>query len=132
MYTSLLELITKIYYTSAVKPTAKLPAGSYTYNNMTLILNTYPRLVPFLGAAEELHLIDEFKIPRDKYKLIGAVHNSHVGHFGVEKILSTLTLINPRTGVQRNIPWPYMREHVKRFIKRCPICLLYTSPSPRD
>ena len=84
--------------------------------------NAFSRLVPFLGASEELHLIDEFKIPRDKYKLIGAVHNSHVGHFGVEKTLSALTLLNPRTGVPRNTPWPYMREHVKRFIKRCPIC----------
>ena len=86
------------------------------------VADAFSRLVPFLGGDEELHLLDEFDIPKDKYKIIGQLHNCTVGHFGVDKTLSKITEINPKTGIPRAEPWPHMREHVKRFIKRCPIC----------
>jgi transposase InsO family protein len=86
------------------------------------VADAFSRLVPFLGGNEELHLLDEFDIPKDKYKIIGQSHNSTVGHFGVEKTLSKITEPDPKTGAPRAEPWPHMREHVKRFIKRCPIC----------
>ena len=86
------------------------------------VADAFSRLVPFLGGTDELHLLDEFEIPRDKYKILGQVHNSNVGHFGVDKALSKLTETNPDTGKPRVEPWPLMREHIKRFIKRCPIC----------
>ena len=76
---------------------------------------------PLEGTEEELFLLEQF-IPKDKYKLIGSIHNSHVGHFGVEKPLARLMEINPHTEAPRNAPWPNMREHVKRFLKTCPIC----------
>jgi transposase InsO family protein len=67
------------------------------------------------NTRQQLTAVKEvFKIPADKYKLISAVHNSVAGHHGVEKTLEKLALQNNK--------WPYMREHVKRFIKQCPCC----------
>jgi len=86
------------------------------------VADALSRIVPFEGTEEELFLLEQFNIPKDKYKLISSIHNSHVGHFGVEKTLARLIEINPHTGAPRNAPWPNMREHVKRFLKRCPIC----------
>jgi hypothetical protein len=59
-------------------------------------------------------MIDEFKIPTQYYKLLGKVHNSHVGHHGLERTLQKLLEISP--------PWQYMREHARKFIKSCPCC----------
>jgi len=56
----------------------------------------------------------QFIIPRDKYKVISKVHNSLVGHHGVE---NTMVKLN-----QGKKSWLYMREHVKRFVKMCPCC----------
>jgi transposase InsO family protein len=52
--------------------------------------------------------------PRDKYDLIRAVHNELAGHHGVERTLAKLR-------VQKH-DWLYMREHIKWFIKHCPLC----------
>jgi hypothetical protein len=54
-------------------------------------------------------------IPPKKYKLIAKVHNSTAGHNGVEKTLEKLEARGVET-------WPYMREHIKQFIRQCPIC----------
>ena len=86
------------------------------------VADALSRIVPFEETEEELFLLDQFEIPRDKLRLIGKVHNSQVGHFGVEKTLARLVEVNPNTGAPRNTPWSGMREHVKRFLKRCPIC----------
>ena len=78
---------------------------------------------------ENCYALDKFEIPRDKYKLISAVHNSRRGHFGVEKtmqvLLADMQIFNPtdehgKLKIAR--PWRYMREHVKRFIRCCPCC----------
>jgi hypothetical protein len=53
-------------------------------------------------------------LPHDIYKKISAVHNSYVGHHGVERTLKKLFRANQR--------WPYMRDNVREFIKRCPCC----------
>jgi hypothetical protein len=59
--------------------------------------------------------LDTFSIPRDKYDLINsAVHNELAGHHGVERTLAKLL-------VQKH-DWLYMREHIKWFIKHCPLC----------
>ena len=67
-----------------------------------------------VNNAEVLSLLDEFSIPPERYKLIAKVHNSLVGHHGVDRTMAYLHASNE--------PWPYMREHVKRFIKKCPCC----------
>jgi hypothetical protein len=59
-------------------------------------------------------LYSQFEIPKDKYTLLGQFHNSGMGHFGVDVTIKKLQA--------NNWEWPYMRHHVKEFIKKCPIC----------
>ena len=59
-------------------------------------------------------VIEEIIIPRDKYKIISKVHNSVMGHYGVEKTVQKLQALGH--------DWQHMREHVRVFNKRCPIC----------
>ena len=42
------------------------------------------------------------------------MHNSTSGHHGVDRTYDKLT--------QLHEPWLYMREHIRRFIKKCPCC----------
>ena len=99
----------------------------YLKGEENYVADSFSRLVPFLGGEEHhdlnpLSLHDEFKIPRDKYKVIGQAHNSVVGHFGIDKTMSKLTEVDPKTGKPRVEPWKGMREHIKSFIRKCPIC----------
>ena len=84
-----------------------------------IIADAFSRLL----TVEDPHmlcLMDEFVIPTDKFKIIADIHNSHNGHFGVERTMSKLTAkIN---GKNIYPAWPYMREHVRRFIKTCDCC----------
>jgi len=59
-------------------------------------------------------LIDK-PVPRDKFKLISAVHNSVVGHMGVDKTVERLRI--------QGHNWHGMRSQVITFIqKHCAIC----------
>ncbi len=59
--------------------------------------------------------VREFQISPQMRELIGAVHNSIVGHLGVERTFEKL--------VAQGHAWKYMREHVKYFIRNCcPLC----------
>ena len=78
------------------------------------IADSFSRLVPNETIAEEVLLIDDFKIPDDKYDIIKLVHNKNTGHHGVERTLHKLNLLNQN--------WKNRREHVKRFIKQCQCC----------
>ena len=64
-------------------------------------------LFPMLDAERVI-------IPQDKYKLLGKIHNSIVGHVGVEKAISKLNALKQE--------WPDRLLHVKQFIKQCPCC----------
>jgi hypothetical protein len=60
-------------------------------------------------------IIDGYKLDSETYKRISSVHNSMVGHFGVEK---TYERCKERWGV-----WDHMREDIKFFIKHnCSCC----------
>ena len=48
------------------------------------------------------------------YSKIGGLHNSKVGHFGVERTLKYFQA--------KNDNWKYRRQHVKWFIDHCPCC----------
>jgi hypothetical protein len=61
-----------------------------------------------------LHLDAPEKIPSSQYTLIAAVHNSVMGHRGVDRTIKLL--------LQQGHYWPQLRGHVKSFIKRCPCC----------
>jgi hypothetical protein len=58
-------------------------------------------------------IIPKFKLSTQQYKNISAVHNSTVGHFGLERTIKRLHT----TG-----PWKFMRQHVRHFIDHCPCC----------
>ena len=59
------------------------------------------------------------RIPDTAYKAIGQVHNSTSGHHGVERTLLKLVRVGNK--------WPYMREHIRLFIQKCPCCQLMSS-----
>jgi transposase InsO family protein len=58
-------------------------------------------------------IIPKFCLTKFQYKQIGRVHNSTVGHFGVERTIKRL---------QKTQSWEFMRQHVKHFIANCPCC----------
>jgi hypothetical protein len=55
-----------------------------------------------------------FRIPDEFYQKISAVHNSEVGHFGVDKTISLLS--------ESGSHWPRMRQQIRQFIQQCPLC----------
>jgi transposase InsO family protein len=58
---------------------------------------------------------ETIRIPDDKCTIISEHHNAVVGHLGVRKTLKRMH--------DRNIkPWVHMRQHVKKFIRECPVC----------
>ena len=62
------------------------------------------------------------RLPQEVYDKIKTAHNSDVGHFGVERTLARLRSLKYK--------WPFMRKHVKHFIKRCPICQKLSAIKP--
>lgn len=64
--------------------------------------------------TEYVSALAETKVPSAQYKIIGKVHNSTSGHHGVERTYNKLQA--------QGHTWPYMRAHVQRFIKMCPLC----------
>ena len=68
----------------------------------------------YLNFISPLFNEPRIRIPDIEYKIIGANHNSTVGHFGVEKTI--LRLHN------QNKNWKNLRAHVRQFIRQCPLC----------
>jgi hypothetical protein len=65
-------------------------------------------------TQHELYTFPEFKPTKYQYDEIKKVHNTSVGHYGVEKTVEKLH--------EKNERWSNMREHVRHFIKACPCC----------
>ena len=61
-------------------------------------------------------------IPNDVYNRIRAVHNSVVGHLGVERTMRRL--------LRQKYSIDYLREYVRAFIKQCPLCLKMAMITP--
>jgi hypothetical protein len=59
-------------------------------------------------------LLEDYNYTNEQRKMIGKVHNSTVGHFGIHKTVNTLK--------EQGNDWPHMRGHVRKFIRNCPIC----------
>ena len=59
-------------------------------------------------------IIEKFKLIPNQQRVIASVHNSFVGHFGLERTLKRLKEIDE--------PWEFQRQHVRHFIDRCPCC----------
>ena len=68
----------------------------------------------FLITEESLHDIAYFRLENDTYKKLTKVHNSTIGHLGVEKMLTKL-----KRGGEG---WKGMRIDCKKFIYQCSCC----------
>jgi len=53
-------------------------------------------------------------IPRSRYTLISAVHNTVMGHHGIERTIKLL--------LRQGQYWPRLRSHVQSFVRLCPCC----------
>jgi len=85
------------------------------------VADAFSRMVPIdnpssedVLVVEELMELDNVDIPPDKYKLISQVHNSVLGHFGVDRTYMKL--------IGKGFKWQYMRQQIKKFIMKCPCC----------
>ena len=59
--------------------------------------------------------VKEFQISPEIRQIISSVHNSIIGHHGVERTFEKL--------LEQGHHWKYMREHVRYYIRRCcPFC----------
>jgi transposase InsO family protein len=72
----------------------------------------FSRLLPI--SVETLCVLKGLKIPDDKYKILGQVHNTNVGHHGLDRMIHKLR--------SRGQEWKEMRDHVRKFIDNCPCC----------
>jgi transposase InsO family protein len=77
-----------------------------------IVADAFSRLLPI--SAEMLCILKGNKLPQDKYKLLSSVHNTVVGHHGVERMITKLRTLNHE--------WKEMREHARTFIDNCPCC----------
>ena len=77
-----------------------------------VVADGFSRLLPI--SVEILCVLKGLKIPDDKYKLLGQVHNTTVGHHGLDRMLKKLR--------SQNIEWKEMRDHARKFIDNCPCC----------
>ena len=78
-------------------------------NNMVDFPNEYSTAI-ILAA----NIITKFKLSSNHYKIISSVHNSVVGHFGLERTLLRLKRLKQT--------WKFQRQHVRWFIDHCPCC----------
>ena len=85
------------------------------------VADAFSRMIESKQSAQDeelephvLHFFEELKIPSERFIEISKIHNTGEGHFGVDKTLQKLR--------SRNLFWPYQREHVRAFIKKCPLC----------
>jgi RNase H-like domain found in reverse transcriptase/Integrase core domain len=72
---------------------------------------------PHLKTKSEIlcsNIIEKFKFTSFQYKTISSLHNSTVGHFGLERTMKHLNDMNQK--------WGFQRQHVRCFIDRCPCC----------
>jgi transposase InsO family protein len=62
---------------------------------------------------------DTIRIPTKAFHSIASVHNTLVGHHGVERTTAKLLRWCENKSIK---PWPQLRQHVKQFVKICPCC----------
>jgi hypothetical protein len=75
--------------------------------------DAFSRLLPI--SVEVLCILQELRIPQDKYNLLSSVHNTVVGHHhGLERMISKLHTLKHK--------WKEMRTHARTYINNCPCC----------
>ena len=83
-----------------------------------IVADALSRLCEYGDNTESINLLDEFQMAPAIKQKIAEAHNEIVGHGGLERTLNKL--------LDREAPWPQIREHVKWFIRHCPCCQLMT------
>jgi hypothetical protein len=81
------------------------------------VADAFSRLCPIEADEEETLCLledDELYVPRKEWKIISMIHNSLVGHHGVERSMQKLMSLGHK--------WKDMRSHVRRFKKMCACC----------
>jgi endogenous inhibitor of DNA gyrase (YacG/DUF329 family) len=68
-------------------------------------------------------IMRDYQIPLDKRTLINQVHNTLSGHHGVQRTMKKLAKSFPT--------WPYMLQHVTKFVKECPLCQKISQMKPQ-
>jgi RNase H-like domain found in reverse transcriptase/Integrase zinc binding domain len=66
------------------------------------------------AAVFSASIIEKFTLTKIQYRTISSVHNSNVGHFGLDRTLKRLKAIGK--------VWEFQRQHVRYFIGHCPCC----------
>ena len=91
-------------------------SGSSNLNESALDLKPNEKSIHFLSViqAEELLELSYFRLPIEKFTIIAKVHNSTIGHHGVERTLAKLQ--NARN------TWKGQRRDIRKFILQCPFC----------
>jgi transposase InsO family protein len=78
-------------------------------NNMKDSTREYSEAAVFSAS-----IIEKFTLTKVQYRTISSVHNSNVGHFGLDRTLKRLKAIGK--------VWEFQRQHVRYFIDQCPCC----------
>jgi transposase InsO family protein len=77
-----------------------------------ITLETPSRVAPSINISASV--IEKFTLTDVHRTNIASHHNAKVGHMGVQNTIRRL--------IQSKMKWPYMRQHVKHFIRNCPLC----------
>jgi len=84
---------------------------------------TDEQILQLIEDDERFYDLSELnKVPNRPKKIIKKVHNSFVGHHGVEKTIQKLQ----SAGYQ----WTNMRQHVRTYIARCSCCQMMSQIAP--
>ncbi len=83
-------------------------------NPKTEVEREQQQLKPSSQKTNLSAIVRNIDIPNDKYAILERFHNSQVGHFGYEHTVRILH--------QNHHDWKYLRSHVKKFIRECPMC----------
>jgi transposase InsO family protein len=98
----------------------------FTLGSQNPIADGFSRLCPNLMKEEPLiyddmdilcSVMNKFRIDSNEYTLLSEVHNSVVGHHGVERTIRKMLV-----RLKGQPKWKFLRQKVKRFILECPCC----------
>jgi hypothetical protein len=84
---------------------------------------TEEEMLQFIEQDERFFSLLELKrVPKEAREIIKKVHNSSVGHHGVERTIRKIE--------ESGATWKDMRQHVRTFIAKCPCCQLMSHLAP--
>ena len=108
-YMALMEFDFKIEFIAGIDNEIADAMSRLCRNNMIDSPREYSEDVIYTSS-----IIEKFKLTPEQYRKIGKLHNSQVGHFGLERTLKRFKDI-------KDI-WVFQRQHIRYFIDHCPCC----------